>query len=96
MKLSKKWMQDYIALDCSDKEFADAMTMSGSKVEAFEQEGSQLQNIVVGLVTAIERHADSDRLWVCQIDVGSEQVQIVTAAQNVTAGCYVPVAKDNS
>ncbi|MCL2446165.1 MAG: phenylalanine--tRNA ligase subunit beta [Oscillospiraceae bacterium] len=96
MKLSKKWLGDYIQLDCSDKQFADAMTLSGSKVEAFEQEGNQLQNIVVGLVTAIERHADSDRLWVVQIDVGSEQVQIVTAAQNVTVGCYVPVAKDNS
>ncbi|MCL2195575.1 MAG: phenylalanine--tRNA ligase subunit beta [Oscillospiraceae bacterium] len=96
MKCSKRWLSEHVKLACSDKQFADAMTMSGSKVEAFAQEGSQLQNIVVGLVTAVERHADSDRLWVCQIDVGGEQVQIVTAAQNVTAGCYVPVAKDNS
>ena len=96
MKLSKRWLSEYIKLNCSDKQFADAMTMSGSKVEAFEQEGSQLQNIVVGLVTATERHPDSERLWVCQIDVGSEQVQIVTAAQNVVVGAYVPVAKDNS
>jgi len=104
MKLSKKWLQDYIKLDCSDKEFADAMTMSGSKVEGFVQEGSQLQNIVVGHVTAIERHPDSDRLWVVQVDLGIEhseatgspQAQIVTAAQNVMAGAYVPVAKDNS
>jgi len=72
------------------------MTISGSKVEAFVQEGVGLQNIVIGLVTATERHPDSDHLWVCQLDVGSEQVQIVTGAQNVTQGSYVPVAKDNS
>jgi len=96
MKLSKKWLNDYVQCAVSDKEFADAMTMSGSKVEGFEREGAGLENIVVGLVTEAVRHPDSDHLWVCQIDVGTETVQIVTGAQNVTAGCYVPVAMDNS
>ena len=96
MKLSKKWLNDYMQCNVSDKAFADAMTMSGSKVEGYEAEGAGLENIVVGLVTEIERHPDSDHLWVCQVDVGDEIVQIVTGAQNVTAGCYVPVAKDNS
>jgi len=97
MKLSKKWLNDYVQCNVGDKEFADAMTMSGSKVEGFEAEGAGLENIVVGLVTGIERHPDSDHLWVCQVDVGNEEtVQIVTGAQNVTAGSYVPVAKDNS
>jgi len=96
MKLSKKWLNDYVQCNVSDKQFADAMTMSGSKVEGFEAEGAELENIVVGLVTQIERHPDSDHLWVCQLDVGGETVQIVTGAQNVTAGCYVPVAMDNS
>jgi len=96
MKLSKKWLNDYIRCEVSDKAFADAMTMSGSKVEGYEAEGAGLENIVVGLVTEIERHPDSDHLWVCQVDCGDEAVQIVTGAQNVTAGSYVPVAKDNS
>ena len=98
MKLSKKWLQDYITLPegLTDKAFADAMTMSGSKVEGFAPDGAELKNIVVGLVTSIERHPDSDHLWVCQLDVGTETVQIVTGAQNVTQGSYVPVAKDNS
>ena len=96
MKLSKKWLNDYIQCNVSDKAFADAMTMSGSKVEGFAREGAGLENIVVGLVTQIERHPDSDHLWVCLLDCGTETVQIVTGAQNVTVGCYVPVAKDNS
>jgi len=96
MLLSKKWLSDYIKLDCTDKAFADAMTISGSKVEGFAQEGAGLENIVVGHVTAIERHPDSDHMWVCHIDVKSETVQIVTAAQNVTQGSFVPVALHNS
>ncbi|MDR2687218.1 MAG: phenylalanine--tRNA ligase subunit beta [Oscillospiraceae bacterium] len=96
MKLSKKWLNDYVQCDVGDKAFADAMTMSGSKVEGYEHEGAGLENIVVGLVISIERHPDSDHLWVCQVDCGGESVQIVTGAQNVTAGSYVPVAKDNS
>jgi len=96
MNLSKKWLNEHIKLDVTDKEFAQAMTISGSKVESFVQEGAELKNIVVGHVTAAERHPDSDHLWVIQVDVGNEQVQIVTGAQNVTAGSYVPVAKDNS
>ena len=96
MKLSKKWLNEYVQCNVSDKAFADAMTMSGSKVEGYEAEGAGLENIVVGLVTQITRHPDSDHLWVCQLDVGGETVQIVTGAQNVTQGCYVPVAMDNS
>jgi len=104
MKLSKKWLNEYVQCNVGDKEFADAMTMSGSKAEGYETEGAGLENIVVGLVTQIERHPDSDHLWVCRVDCGTAQadmgggetVQIVTGAQNVTAGSYVPVAKDNS
>ncbi|MDR1927182.1 MAG: phenylalanine--tRNA ligase subunit beta, partial [Oscillospiraceae bacterium] len=96
MKLSKKWLCDFVQPPVSDKEFADAMTMSGSKVEAVERPGAALENIVVGLVTAMERHPDSDHLWVGQVDIGGESVQIVTGAQNVTVGAYVPVAKDRS
>ena len=97
MNLSKKWLNDYVELDVSDKQFADDMTISGSKVEGFETEGAELQNIVVGRVESLERHPDSDHLWICQINVGKEEnIQIVTGAQNLTAGDVVPVALDNS
>ena len=96
MKLSKKWLQAYVPVTASDKEFADVMTLTGSKVECYETEGAGLRNIVVGQVLSLERHPDSDHLWVCQVDVGSETLQIVTGAQNLTAGDFVPVALDDS
>ncbi|MBR5774018.1 MAG: hypothetical protein IKY44_04115 [Clostridia bacterium] len=97
MNLSMKWLADYCDIDVSAKEFCDAMTLSGSKVEGFEQEGAELRRIVVGKVEEIKRHENSDHLWVCQINVGAENnVQIVTGAQNVNQGDYVPVALDKS
>ena len=97
MNLSMKWLADYCDIDVSAKEFCDAMTLSGSKVEGFEKEGEELKRIVVGRVEEIKRHENSDHLWVCQLNVGAENnVQIVTGAQNVNQGDYVPVALDKS
>ena len=71
--------------------------MSGSKVEGYEIEGAEIRNVVAGRVLRMERHPDSDHLWVCQVDVGGEApVQIITGAQNVHTGDYVPVAKHKS
>ncbi|MBR5427388.1 MAG: phenylalanine--tRNA ligase subunit beta [Clostridia bacterium] len=97
MDLSKRWLLDYVDLDVSDKEFASEMTMSGSKVESYAHEGADLSNIVVGKILSLERHPDSDHLWVCSVDAGGEApVQIVTGAQNLTVGDYVPAALDDS
>lgn len=97
MKLSKKWLLDYVDLEVSDKEFCDALTLSGSKVEGFETEGSELSNIVVGKILTLTKHENSDHLWICSVDVGdNEPVQIVTGAQNLSQGDFVPVALDNS
>ena len=97
MNLSKKWLRVYVPVTASDKEFADVMTMTGSKVECFTREGDGLQNIVVGKVLSLDRHPDSDHLWVCMVDVGgSAPLQIVTGAQNLTAGDVVPVALDGA
>lgn len=97
MILSRKWLSDYVDLKVNDKEFCDGMTISGSKVEAFEKEGSDLKNIVVGQVKKLEKHPDSDHLWICQIDIGAgEPTQIVTGAQNLKQDDYVPVALDKS
>lgn len=98
MDLSRRWLQDYVDLsDVSDKRFSDEMTMSGSKVESFHQEGEELKNIVVGQVLSLERHQNSDHMWICKVDVGeNEPLQIVTGAQNLSVGDYVPTALDNS
>lgn len=97
MNLSKKWMSDYVTLEnVSDQQFSDEMTMSGSKVEAFETEGKEIKNVVVGKVLSLEKHPDSDHLWICQVDVGTETTQIVTGAQNLKENDIVPVALDDS
>ena len=97
MNLSMKWLNDYLpAGELARRSYCEGMTMSGSKVEGYKVEGAEIQNVVVGQVKAMERHPDSDHLWVCQVDVGTETVQIVTGAQNVSAGDFVPVAKHKS
>lgn len=97
MNLSKKWLNDYVKLNVTDQQFSDEMTLSGSKVEAFEKEGEGIKNVIVGKVVSLSKHPDSDHLWVCSIDVGAaEKIQIVTGAQNLKEGDIVPVAMDNS
>lgn len=97
MNLSTKWLKDFVDIDVKPRDFAEALTMSGSKVEGYEIEGGELSNIIIGKVLSIEKHPDADKLHVCQVDVGKDEpVQIVTGAQNVKQGDIVPVAMDNS
>ncbi len=98
MNLSRKWLNEFVTVDVSDKEFAEAMTLSGSKVEVTEDLGAEISNVMVGKVLSMERHPDSDHMWVCQICVGNpdEPIQIVTGAWNVHVGDMVPVAKHKS
>ncbi|MCH5198749.1 MAG: phenylalanine--tRNA ligase subunit beta, partial [Oscillospiraceae bacterium] len=98
MDLSKRWLSDYVDMSgISDKEFADKITLSGSKVESYSKEGKELENIVVGEILSLEKHPDSDHMWICSVNVGQEQpLQIVTGAQNLKVGDFVPAALDNS
>ena len=84
MNTSLKWIKALVpGLDCGVQEYVDAMTLSGSKVEGYEQLDADLDKIVVGQVTKIEKHPDADKLVICQVNVGSETLQIVTGAPNV-------------
>ena len=97
MNLSRKWLDEFVQIDANDKDFAEAMTLSGSKVELTHDLGAEISNVVVGRVLSLERHPDSDHMWVCQVDVArAEPVQIVTGAWNVHAGDLVPVALHKS
>ena len=97
MKLSREWLGEYTTIGSPDKEYCDTMTMSGSKVEGWEVTGSEISRVVVGRVISMERHTNSDHMWVCKINVGGErELQIVTGAQNVNIGDLVPVALDGS
>lgn len=101
MNLSRKWLNEFVdgvsVSDINDHEFSEAMTLSGSKVETFEDLGKEISNIVVGKVLSMAKHPNSDHMWLCMVDAGqAEPVQIVTGAWNVHVGDLVPVALDNS
>ena len=94
MDLPMSWLSDYTDISgVTPKEYADKMTMTGSKVEGVTDLGAELDKVVVGMVLTCELHPDSDHLHVCMVDVGeSEPIQIVCGAPNVAAGQKVPVA----
>ena len=93
MNLSIKWLNDFVNTDgISIKEYCDRMTDTGSKVEGYELLGEDVQNVIVARVEKMVRHENSDHLWVCQVNIGTETVQIVTGAQNVHEGDIVPAA----
>lgn len=94
MKLPMSWLSDYTDIEgISPKEYADKLTMTGSKVEGVEYLGAELDKVVAGKVLSCEMHPDSDHLHVCMVDVGEgEPLQIVCGAPNVAEGQMVPVA----
>ena len=98
MNLSRNWLNEFVDLhDITDKQFNDEMTLSGSKVETIERLDESLKNVVAGKILSMEKHPDSDHMWVCQLDVGKEEpVQIVTGAWNIHVGDLVPAALHKS
>ena len=85
MKLSRKWLNEFVELSLEEKndhDFAEAMTMTGSKVEGTSCMGEGISRVVVGKIVEMVRHHDSDHMWTCQVDVGgSDLLQIVTGAK---------------
>ena len=92
MNTSLSWIKAYVPdLDVTAQEYTDAMTLSGTKVENYEEMDADLDKIVVGQIDKIEKHPDADKLIVCQVNIGTESIQIVTGAPNVHEGDKVPV-----
>ena len=96
MKTSLNWIKDLVpGLTCTDQEYIDAMTLSGTKVEGYEKLDEDLDKIVIGQVKKIEKHPDAEKLVICQVDIGKpDLLQIVTGAPNVFEGAKVPVVLD--
>ena len=96
MNTSMNWIKEYVPdLDCTPKEWTDAVTLTGTKVETCTILNKNLEKIVTGQIKSMEKHPDSDHLWICQVDVGQDSlVQIVTGAQNQKVGDVVPVVLD--
>lgn len=97
MYISLSWLKKYVDIDVPVEELCDKMIHIGFEVEDLQDLSKTMNNVVVGKVLAMEKHPDSDHLWICQIDIGADEpVQIVTGAQNVFVGATVPAALHKS
>ncbi len=95
MNTALSWIKAYVPeLECTDREYFDAMTLSGTKCETYERLDKNLEKIVVGQIVKVEKHPDADKLVICQVNIGTETIQIVTGAPNVREGMKVPVVLD--
>ncbi|SFU28194.1 phenylalanyl-tRNA synthetase beta subunit [Clostridium sp. DSM 8431] len=96
MKVPYNWINDYVNVSVSPKELGDILTLTGSQLEEVIIQGDNIKNVVVGQINKIEKHPDADRLNVCQVNIGDEEIQIVTAATNMKENDKVPVALHKS
>ncbi len=97
MNISLSWLKQYVDIDVPVEELCDRMIRSGFEVEDIQNLADTMKNVVVGKILRIEKHPDSDHLQICQVDIGQEEpVQIITGAQNIFEGAYVPAALHNS
>ena len=96
MKVPYSWLKDYVEINVSPKELGDKLTLTGSQLEELMVQGDIIQNVVTGKITKIEKHPDAEKLSICQVNIGSEEIQIVTAATNMKEQDIVPVALHGS
>ncbi|NFT08325.1 phenylalanine--tRNA ligase subunit beta [Clostridium botulinum] len=96
MKVPFSWLQDYVDINVSPKELGDKLTLTGSQLEELIIQGDVIDKVVTGKITEIEKHPDADKLSICQVDIGAETIQIVTAATNMKEQDVVPVALHGS
>lgn len=96
MLTPKSWLNDYIENEIDVKEFEEKMVMAGNAIENIVERGDDIQNVVIGKIVSIEQHPNADKLKICNVDIGSEEVVIVTGADNVFEGAIIPVALDKS
>lgn len=92
MKISYNWLKDFVDINIAPQELAKKLTSAGMEVEEIIYQNEHLHDVVVGKILKIEKHPQADRLVVCQVDIGSEVTQIITAATNVFEGALVPVS----
>ncbi|GAB6181144.1 phenylalanine--tRNA ligase subunit beta [Desulfotomaculum defluvii] len=97
MRVSYQWLKDYVDIQITPQELADRLTLSGLAVDVVEELGAEIENVVTGRITKIEKHPNADKLVVCQVDAGKDEpLQIVTGATNVREGHMVPVALEGA
>ncbi len=92
MKAPYKWLRDYVDLDISPEQLSQRLIMTGSAVDGYNELGAGLDNVIIGRLDSIKQHPDADKLSVCEVNIGTETLQIVCGAKNIFEGALVPVA----
>ncbi len=93
MKFSEQWLRSWVNPSISTQEMCDQLTMAGLEVDGVEPAAGKFTNVVIARVESLEKHPDADKLNVCQVNDGSETLQIVCGAANVREGLIIPLAK---
>ncbi len=96
MKVSKRWLQNYVDIDLPDHELAERLTMAGLEVEAIDAQAESLTGIIVGEVRSVVKHPNAVKLTVCRVFDGKMEIQVVCGAPNVAAGQKVALAPEGS
>src|SRR5581483_12048214 len=94
MRVPLRWLREYVDTDASADEIARLLTASGTEVGSLSYVGREWERVVIGRVVEVHRHENADNLWVARVDLGSEQITLVTAASNVRDGMVVPIVRD--
>lgn len=97
MKVSLNWLKDFVDINVSLDELCQKLVSAGFEVEEVIEQGKNFRNVVLGKLEKVVKHPDADKLKICSVNVGKDElVQIVTGASNIAEGDIVPVALDNS
>jgi phenylalanyl-tRNA synthetase beta chain len=93
MKFSEQWLREWVNPGIDTDELAQLITMAGMEVDAVEPVAGDFSGVVVAEIVSAEQHPDADKLRVCQVNTGSDTVQIVCGAPNARAGLKAPLAQ---
>ncbi|MHB1315611.1 MAG: phenylalanine--tRNA ligase subunit beta [Christensenellales bacterium] len=96
MLVPLSWLNKYVSMNLTSEEFKNKMVLAGFEIAFVDELFGEISGVVIGRITKLEKHQSADRLQVCQVDVGSKTVQIVTGANNVFEGAIIPVALDGA
>mgnify|MGYP003419403470 FL=1 len=92
MIITRSWLEEFIDISkIPTDDICKTLNAIGFEVDSLERI-SIAPKVVIGKVLEKEKHPDADKLNICQVDLGTHQVQIVCGAKNVEAGQFVPVA----
>lgn len=92
MKVSLNWLKEFVSIDVPAVTLADALTMAGLEVESVAERYAYLDSVLVGRITAVDKHPNADKLSICEVDLGDRTLSVVCGAPNVREGMSAPLA----